>query len=287
MTHNNDHLTFPSGRSVAAARADAKKRCRSKGIPLHQAQDDIVLENGLDLTWAQAMKYLSEQTPETTIPKGVFSCDSVTLLAIQKAAKAVRKTSGRPLADELLDACQRHGFDDPALAASALYVTVSQDEVHRLLVGPLLVKLNAHGNDLFIKGAIAPTKPTRDHVHFQEVVLGHPTIIQETEEGDTMIGGLPVNKGWWLCKYSINEPRVDFSAATVEQVGFFANLLGLTPEVYGSKILRFKPTMSSLVQAPIFGSIRKWAKAHPRLAARGKSVYSGQWGPLALGMPDS
>lgn len=281
MTHNNEHLYFPSGRTVAAARADAKKRCRSKEIPLNQALDEIAKENGLGLTWAQSMAYLSEQTQEESTPPGVFSCDSVTLLAIQKAAKAAHKETGRTLEAELIGACRRYGFDDPALAARTLYVSVKKEEVHRVLLGPLLLTLDAGGEDLFINGCYAPTKPTRGYINYDQVVWGDVTVLAEANDGDTDPNGYPLNKGWWLCKYEIGQPRIDLSKATSPQVKYIAHLFGLEPFVIDSEVLRYEGNWN-MDQAPIFESVRKWAKAHPRLASQGSSVYLGQWGEKAL-----
>ncbi len=281
MTDNLEHLKFPSRRTVAAARADAKKRARLKGIPLHHALDDIAKENGMNLTWAQAMAYLSSQAQDVSIPDDVFSCDSVTLLAIQKEAKAARKESGRSLQDELIDACRRHKFEDPILAAKTLYATVRQKEVHRVLMGPLIITLSAYGRDLYIDGMPAPNKPAYGYLLSQQVVYGDVTVIEKAKDGDTNMNGYPLNSGWWLCKYSIHEPRVDLSELTLNQVKFIANLFGFEPFMLNSEILSFEINRE-IDQAPIFESVRMWANAHPRLAAQGKSTYSGDWGGEAL-----
>lgn len=178
MTTNNEHLKFPSGRTVSAARADAKKRSRLMSTPLSQALDEIVKENGLNSTWAQAMDLLSSKVIKTP-SDDIFSCDSVTLLELQKTAKAACKTSGYELSEELVRVCRNNSFNDPELAAKTLYHTVYQKEVHRILAGPMLLTLSATGNDLYINGTRAPEKPTTGGFLGGQVVYGDVTIIEE------------------------------------------------------------------------------------------------------------
>lgn len=58
-----ESLRFPSGRSVANCRKDAKRQSRLDCIPLHEALDAIAIVNGLDLPWHKAIAALQQQDP--------------------------------------------------------------------------------------------------------------------------------------------------------------------------------------------------------------------------------
>lgn len=55
---NIESLKFPTGRSVASARKDAKKLSKKDGISLTEAQNKVVTENGFNLPWDRAIEYL-------------------------------------------------------------------------------------------------------------------------------------------------------------------------------------------------------------------------------------
>ncbi|EGR4074694.1 hypothetical protein DDO73_16685 [Vibrio cholerae] len=58
MSNIYDDLTFPTGRSVKQAKKDANRLKKEKSIPLHQALNQIALDNGLDLPWHESIQYL-------------------------------------------------------------------------------------------------------------------------------------------------------------------------------------------------------------------------------------
>ncbi|WNL48358.1 hypothetical protein RKE25_22765 (plasmid) [Dyella sp. BiH032] len=61
MKSSDDSLVFPSGRSVARARQDAKRLAKKEGIPLNEALDRVAFENTRLLGyggWAQLLELL-------------------------------------------------------------------------------------------------------------------------------------------------------------------------------------------------------------------------------------
>lgn len=54
----NDRLKFPSGLSVRQAKADAKQLKSQSNIKLHEAQRRIAADNGLNMSWGEAMETL-------------------------------------------------------------------------------------------------------------------------------------------------------------------------------------------------------------------------------------
>lgn len=52
---------FPSGRTVNQCKKDSKRLARNEGIPLHEAQDRVACENGMNCSWAEAMATLKKQ----------------------------------------------------------------------------------------------------------------------------------------------------------------------------------------------------------------------------------
>lgn len=275
-------LRFPSGITVTQAKKDAKKLARAESIKLHEAQNRIAKSNGMNLPWDKAIASLSAGKSKGVV-EGIFSCDSITLMTIQKEAVANRKQTGIPYSDALLEACELYGFEDPDLAAKALFVKVPSMEFHRILAGPVLLALYVSGKDLFISGGFALDKPSHGFFWRGSVVYGDVTELCKAESGDTNINRKSLNPGWWICKYSIREPRIDLSGLTSAQVESVANLLGY--EIYNEEEnwLRFSIGPKLFYRTPVFESVKKWAKAHPRLAAQGRSEYSGLWGPVALG----
>lgn len=95
-------------------------------------------------------------------------------------------------------------------------------------------------------------------------------------------GARPLNKGWWLSKRSLHEPRIDLSGLSFEQVRVVADLLGFQVSAIGKHEVFFEMGVN-FYHSPIFASVAKWARRHPRLATQGRSVYSGDWGAVALG----
>jgi len=274
-------LRFPSGITVTQAKKNAKKLAKSESIKLHEAQDRIARENGLDLPWDKAMASLSTDS-ENNNTKDVFSCDSITLLAIQKEATEKRKMTGESYSDALVETCRQYGLDNPELAARALFVKVHNREVHRILVGPIILTITVSGQDMYINGGIAPDKPKQSYYWQGQVVYGNVTKLSEARNGDTDRNHFPLNPGWWLCKYSIHEPIIDLSSLSFEQVVFVANFLGYGDKGNKSDWAYFHMGRN-LYNSPVFESVKKWCKAHPRLASQGQSSYSGNWGDVALG----
>lgn len=58
----SDSWKFPSGRSVANCRKDAKRLARQEKIPLNEALDRIASANGILLPWARALSILEGQS---------------------------------------------------------------------------------------------------------------------------------------------------------------------------------------------------------------------------------
>lgn len=58
----SNNLRFPSGRTVAQAKKDAKALASRESLRLHQAQDVIARRNGLKLPWAKALAWLRQQS---------------------------------------------------------------------------------------------------------------------------------------------------------------------------------------------------------------------------------
>lgn len=75
----NDHLTFPSGRSIKDCRADAKilkKKSKNWTTPLSQAQslNQIAKENGINDTWENALKQIvGENSSDFSRAKAQFN----------------------------------------------------------------------------------------------------------------------------------------------------------------------------------------------------------------------
>ena len=57
---NINHIKFPSGRSISNCLKDAKKTAKENKIPLHLAQALTAKENGLDMSWSEAIKILTQ-----------------------------------------------------------------------------------------------------------------------------------------------------------------------------------------------------------------------------------
>lgn len=53
---------FPSGRTVAQAKKDAKRIAKAEGISLHAAQDRVARDNGVDCSWGEAMARIKAQS---------------------------------------------------------------------------------------------------------------------------------------------------------------------------------------------------------------------------------
>jgi len=74
-------IKFPSGRSVANCRKDAKRLAKQNGIPLHRAQYQIAVINGLDMPWDKAISLLSNnlttenQIQTNTLPQIMARAD--------------------------------------------------------------------------------------------------------------------------------------------------------------------------------------------------------------------
>ncbi len=63
-------LIFPSGRSVAAVKKDAKKLAKSESIPLSRALDQLVVVNGLSpMAWSKALVLLDRRARELNCEK--------------------------------------------------------------------------------------------------------------------------------------------------------------------------------------------------------------------------
>ena len=56
-----DKLRFPSGRSVANCKKDAKRLCKTDRIPLHEALDRVSADNGLAMPFHLAITQLKKQ----------------------------------------------------------------------------------------------------------------------------------------------------------------------------------------------------------------------------------
>jgi len=56
-----DKLRFPSGRSVANCKKDAKRLCKTDRIPLHEALDRVAADNGLAMPFHRAIAQLKKQ----------------------------------------------------------------------------------------------------------------------------------------------------------------------------------------------------------------------------------
>ena len=56
--NNNDHLKFPTGRTVARVKKDAKAFKKEQGISHREALDKMARTNGLDMNWSQAISHL-------------------------------------------------------------------------------------------------------------------------------------------------------------------------------------------------------------------------------------
>lgn len=67
----DSYLVFPSGLTVARAKQVAKKYKKSDGLRQHEALDRVARENGLDMSWQDAIRYLrnalSNETRRTYI----------------------------------------------------------------------------------------------------------------------------------------------------------------------------------------------------------------------------
>jgi len=63
-------IRFPSGRTVAQAKKDAKRMARAQGLALHEAQDRVAAANGMDCGWAQAMARLDAAGQPAPSPLG-------------------------------------------------------------------------------------------------------------------------------------------------------------------------------------------------------------------------
>jgi hypothetical protein len=59
-----DSQKFPSGRSVADCRKDAKRLSREQKIPLYEAQNRVAKLNGVDMPWGLAIKKTLLATPD-------------------------------------------------------------------------------------------------------------------------------------------------------------------------------------------------------------------------------
>jgi len=63
---SNDNCKFPSGRSVANCRKDAKRLSRDNKIPLNQALDAVAIANGISLPWHVALQQLNGNSAQTS-----------------------------------------------------------------------------------------------------------------------------------------------------------------------------------------------------------------------------
>jgi hypothetical protein len=280
VTNQFENLKFPSGRPVKSARQDAKKLSREKNIPYSQALDIVCQSNGVDLPWAKAISQLTEQATVKEIE--IFSHESLTLANILKEAKAARKVSGQPLADTLIKVCREYEISNPEQASKAMYLPVTKNEIHRIMAENRILTFRALEKHLILAGYEAPEKPctsTRYTRHCGWVQYGFATKIEKADGKRNALGDT-TKEGWWVCKYGLNEPRIDLTSLGDSQIKFIADFFGLRDFISGYDMAHRK----RWDEKPIFESIKKWAQKYPKLAKEGLDSYSGNWGEMALGI---
>ena len=97
--NNTDHLKFPTRRSVARVKQDAKILKKEQDISHREALNKAARENGLDMDWQQAMTHLkakSESLPyklSTLLNSDWEGNDSLTISAQELADKLIKHSS--------------------------------------------------------------------------------------------------------------------------------------------------------------------------------------------------
>lgn len=85
-------LYFPSGLSLTRAKKDAKKLAKLEGLKLHEAQDRIARENGMNCSWSQAVEILKDDLGDCAYaPKQTFEVIREIFEGLQRLAPADSK----------------------------------------------------------------------------------------------------------------------------------------------------------------------------------------------------
>lgn len=123
----------------------------------------------------------------------------------------------------------------------------ANDMFHEKTIGRLTFRAYV-GRSPYIEATIG-----RDRVG--DTPLGHCTLIAFVEKPDR---GAP---GWFLCKYSDDEPRIRLAGLSPEEIADVACEFGIP--IYPHTFFKF----AEFTDSPCFASLLEWTGKHPRLTA--------------------
>lgn len=207
---------------------------------------------------------------EQAQPEGLLLMDGLSAGRLQSTARTDSKNRGTSYADELLQVVSdTEGHSE--LTYQALFWPCGKTEVLRIYANQVLLTLEVFHHELILIGQCQPDKPSRQKSFISdEVVYGDVTALGLASGTDTNHNRHRLNPGWWLCKYGPDEPRIDLSSMTSEQVQWV------------EWFFRIGAGFDDLAQAPAFEFISAWCTRHPRIAAKANSPYFPHWGSKAL-----
>lgn len=209
----------------------------------------------------------------------LISKDCVGLLDIQQEAKFIRKETGEIVANILEELCREKSISDHRI----FYIPVSKNDIHRVMIGNVIINVLSIRNELFIQGYSVPQKIVRSpYSDLGSVAFGNVISIYKIDKHTSYRARDP---GWWLCKYSSGEPRLNLTDLNEMQATAVGRELGLDVIDSGYEHLNHSVygNVNDVQQTSFFNSLRIWARKYPRRAKNGSGQYFAGWGPLALG----
>jgi hypothetical protein len=247
---------------------------------LSQALDRLARENGMDMSWADAVASLRS---DPMLP-GCASVYAPDLIEIRK--ETIKRYKGGDfsgsLEQALTEACRSFGYAQPGAVAQLAYVPMIKTCFHVIKAGPMRLQFwvgtNAEWvaeNDraLHVSGDLIPEKAYQRDPGYRRpnVEWGDVTSLEDDPE-DT-------ESTWHICKYNISQKRIPLVGADKRMAFFVHEQTGIGGFEFGQKFRRFEAELAS----PTFASLARYAKTRSRLVKGATNVYFPDWGDQALG----